>query len=57
MTCDPRNQRFDVYGLRSGKDGSHRLTGIIKIHNSVDMYQNLLYLIKKKFQMETCYFK
>jgi hypothetical protein len=30
MTCDPRNQRFDVYGLRDGKDGSHRLTGIIK---------------------------
>jgi len=27
MTCDPRNQRFNVYGLRDGKDGSHRLTG------------------------------
>ena len=27
-TCDPRKQRFDGYGLTTGKDGSHRLTGI-----------------------------
>jgi len=26
-TCDPRKQRFDGYGLTTGKDGSHRLTG------------------------------
>ena len=26
-TCDPRKQRFEGYGLTTGKDGSHRLTG------------------------------
>ena len=26
-TCDPRKQRFEAYGLTTGKDGSHRLTG------------------------------
>ena len=37
-TCDPRKQRFDGYGLTTGKDGSHRLTGIKSLY-----YKRYLY--------------
>ena len=39
-TCDPRKQRFDGYGLTTGKDGSHRLTGIKSLY-----YKRYLYNI------------